>query len=480
MTSRSGPLLNSVTQAGARMLGSTCSLALTWLIARQSAGALGVFRTLFSYLLIGDFVALLGMQTYVIRETSLHPQQIKKLGLHALLFSLMVAVAGILLMSGLALFGRGYSRTIRHGLFIVAGSLPATAASLVGISLLIGMGRATTCSLIQGIEAIVRTATGIILILLGYGILPVIASMAVNRWLLPFAYWRVVKPSFPKSERWKLDWPFFRDFLRQVPTFVGITFLAMVLRFAAPLTLPWMLNDTAAGQFAAAYIFIDLVMLVPTALTINLIPVLARKGRETGPNLIESCRQGIKVMAMGVLPIAAILEIVAKPMFASVFPGKTSYAISAVVLKVVIWTCCLQSVDQVLSAAIVAKGKQHVDLQTLAVGATGVILLLYFLVPHFGLMGAAFGVLGGLSLQIVTRFILVGRQLGGLQPLESLWRPIMAAVVAMVATMAFVRLHWVIGAAAGGVAYLITLGALGAFTRRERDGMLRLLQAEKA
>jgi O-antigen/teichoic acid export membrane protein len=479
MSSRAGPFLSSITQAGVRVLGSICSLTLTWLIARKSVEGLGVFKTLSTYLQIGDFIALLGMQTYLIREISLHPGNIKKHGLHALIFALMVALTGIIVMSGLAFFGSGYSPTIRHGLFIVAGSLPATAASLVSISILIGVGQTTTCSLIQGIETLLRTAAGIVCVLLGYGILPVIASMVVIRLLLPLAYWRAVKPRF-SDEPWKVDRAFFRDFLRHVPTFAGITSLAMVLRFAAPLIVPWVLNDAAAGQLAAAYFFIDLVLLVPTQLTVNLLPVFARKAREPSSALIESCRQGIKVMAMSVLPVAAIIAAVAQPMFASVFPGKASYAVSALVLKVVIWTCCLQAIDQVLSAAIVAKGKQHVDLQTLAVGATGMIVLLAILVPLFGLIGAAYGVLGGFTLLVVTRFILVGRQIGSLQPLELLWRPAMAAVAAMAAAMFAARFHWLAGAAAGGLAYLAILGMLGAFTPDERDGMIRLLQAEKA
>jgi O-antigen/teichoic acid export membrane protein len=167
-------------------------------------------------------------------------------------------------------------------------------------------------------------------------------------------------------------------------------------------------------------------------------------------------------------------------MFASIFPGNTNYAISATVLQVVIWTCCLQSIDLILSAAIVAKGKQHIDLQTLTIGATGMIILLAILIPIFGLMGAAFGVLGAIALQLVVRFILVGRQIGALRPFELLWRPVMAAVAAMVAALAATRFHWLAGVAAGGLAYLATLGALGAFKRDECDGMMRLLQAEKA
>ncbi len=178
MTMRSGPLLNSLTQVAARTLGAASSLILSWLIARHSAGELGVFRTLFSYLLVGDFVALLGMQTYVMREVSLHPQNVKKQGLHALIFAQLVALVGVILMIGLAFFGRGYSQTIRQGLFFVAGSLPATATSLVGMAILIGLGRAPTCSFIQGTEAVVRTLAGIALVLLGYGMVPVIGVMA--------------------------------------------------------------------------------------------------------------------------------------------------------------------------------------------------------------------------------------------------------------------------------------------------------------
>jgi O-antigen/teichoic acid export membrane protein len=479
MILRAGPLLNSLTQVGARTLGAISSLVLSWLIARHSAGELGVFRTLFSYLLMGDFVALLGMQTYLMREVSLHPQNVKKHGLHALVFAQSVALAAAILMVGLAFFGHGYSPTICHGLFFVAGSLPATAASLVGASILVGLGRAPICSFIQGTETAVRTLVGILLVVLGYGMVPVIGTMCIIRLLLPVAYWFVVKPSF-SDEPGKMDWAFFRNFLRQVPIFAGITSLAIVLRFAAPLALPWMLNDAAAGQFGAAYIFIDLVMMVPTKLTINLMPVLARKGREPGSQLLESCRQGIKVMAMGVLPISAILAVVAPSMFASLFPGKATYAISATVLQVVIWTCCLQSIDQVLSATIVAKGKQVTDLQTLSIGSASMILLLALLVPIFGLMGAAFAVLGAIAFQLVVRFILVGRQLGALRPLELLWRPLMAAVAAMVAAMIAARLHWLAGVAAGGLAYLATLGALGTFKRGECDDMMRLLQAENA
>jgi O-antigen/teichoic acid export membrane protein len=479
MKPRAGLFVSSVTQAGVRVLGSICSLMLMWLIARRSADVLGVFRTLFLYLMIGDFAALLGMQTFVIREISIHPNEGRKLALHALVFGVIVALIGAIGLSCMAFFWTGYSHAIRQGLLIVAMSVPATAASLVAMSILIGMSRATTCSLIQGGEVLIRTCGGIVMVLLGYGILPVIALMVSIRWLMQWINWRTVRPLL-QGGTWKLDWHYFGTFLRFVPVFVGITILATVLRFAAPLLIPVMMNDVAAGQFAAAYIFVDMVLLVPTALTINLLPVLARRARDHSGSLRESCRYGVKVMAMGVVPVAAILAAVAHPMFAAIFPGKAAYVASAGVLQVVVWTCCMQSIDQVLAATIVAQGKQHIDLQTLTVGTVGLVFLLIILLPTWGVLGAAWSVMGGSALMLATRFFLVGRHVGGLNPVELLWRPVMAAIPAIVAAFFTSRWQWLAGATSGAIVYLISLALLGAFTETERGGILELLQAGRA
>ncbi len=478
MKARSGLLLNSLSQAGVRVLGSGCALVLTWLIARRSVEGLGVFRTLFVYFLICEFLPLLGMQTFLFREISLHPERTKKYTLHAMIFALIVSVAtaGILCALG---FSKGYSEGIRHGLFLVAAGLPPTAASLVGLSVLVGAGQTARFSLIQGIETIVRTLAGIALILMGGGVLSAIAAMVVVRWGVVVGYWQAMKPLFG-DEPWTFDWEFFRGFLRQVPTFAGITLLSLVARFAAQTMLPWMLNDAAAGQFAAAFAFVDMTLLVPTALTTNLMPMLSRKAHEPPPALAEASRRGIKVMAIGVLPVCAVVAAVSRPMFAAVLPGHASYAVSARLLEVIIWTCGLQAVDQVLSSAAVACGRQDLDLHTVAIAAVGLVVLLAVGVPLFGVMGAAMAVLVGTALLLLTRFILVSPHVRGLQPFELLWRPVAAAVVAMIAAAAAARFHWLAGAAAGGLAYLAAFAALGGFASRERRDLLNLLQPERA
>ena len=478
MKTRSGVLLNSLSQAGVRLLGSACALFLTWIIARKSVDDLGVFRTLFVYFLISEFIPLLGMQTFLFREIALHPHQIKKYTLHAIIFSGIVAGVGMLLLSGLAIRG-SYSAVISRGLFIVAAGLPATAASLVGLCVLVGAGQATRFSFVQGIETLVRTGAGIVCILSGWGVLSVIAAMTISRWLTMVGYWYSVRPLFDR-ESWRFDRKFFREFLSHVPTFAGITTLSLVTRFATQAMLPWILNDASAGQFAAAYMFIDLALLVPTALTTNLMPVLARKARESSVALSDACRQGIKIMATGVLPISAIIAAVARPMFAAVLPGNASYEVSARVLEIVIWACSLQAIDQVLASAIVARGRADIDLRTVSIGAVSLVVLLIVLIPRCGVIGAAVGFLGGSSIALTARFNLVGKYIPDIRPLEVFWRPALASGAASASAFIIAPRNWLAAAVVGAAVYLALLGIFGGFARGEREGVLRLLQAGRA
>jgi O-antigen/teichoic acid export membrane protein len=473
-----GVLLNSLSQAGVRLLGSATALLLTWLIARRSVDDLGVFRTVFVYFLATEFIPLLGMQTYLIREIAVRPDQARRLTLHSGIFAGVISVLAALLLVGVSFFG-GYSQDISSGLLIVAGGMPATGGALVALSVLVGAGRATQFSVMQGTETLIRTVAGMACILAGWSVLAVVAVIVATRWVILIGYWRHLRPLLGAG-LWVFDKSFFRTFLATVPTFAGITVLSIVTRFAAQAVLPWMLDDAAAGQFAAAYIFIDLALLIPTAITTNLVPVLARTAQVSASALGASCQQGLKLMISGVLPISAILAAIAPPMIATVLPGNASYTVSAQVLQVVIWICSLQAMDQVLASAIVARGRQDVDLHTVAVGAAALVILLLALVPVYGVHGAAYAVLGGMVISLSVRIFLVARHVPGIRIHEAIWRALIAGAAAVGVAAWLSKTHWIAAALVGGVTYLAVLALTGGFARQQRQGIFQLLQAGRA
>ena len=54
----------------ARVIASAGAFILFWVISQISVGQLGGFRTFFVFFIFTEFIPLLGMQQYVIREIS--------------------------------------------------------------------------------------------------------------------------------------------------------------------------------------------------------------------------------------------------------------------------------------------------------------------------------------------------------------------------------------------------------------------------
>ena len=458
-----------------RILSSLCALGLTLLVARNGAEDLGAFRTLLVFFLIADFLPLLGMHTFVIREVALHAGKLKAYLLHSFVLALAVSmVAGVVLLA-LAKFGN-YSPTIGRGLVVLCSALPASAANLCAIAALVGLGKGVSFGMIQGLETVARTIVSVVCLLAGWGILAVIISFVVVRWLILFFYWTSIAPH-AREERWKWDTSFFRSFVSHIPTFAGIALLAIVSRFLAQLMLPWMTDNAAAGQFAVAYVFIDIMLLAPTAMVTILAPQFAQNANVSMDLLSHACKQGAKLMGIVMIPCAALIMMEAQTIIHLLFHSKTGYDLSPLILQIIIWVAFIMAVDQVLAAAIISCKKQVVDLQTLCVGSLVLLVALNLFIRSHGAVGAGLGLLAGSVVMLFVRFVLVGRHITGLNPLTLFWRPAVASagMCLAVVVLANMRVPWLLQIALGGGIYLLLMALFGSFAQSERTELLTLL-----
>lgn len=407
---RRGRLIrNTLMLTGVRIFASLCGLALTWIIAHREVNDLGAFRTLFVFFMVSESLLLLGMQAFLFREMALHPDQIRRYSLHALFFALGTSVIVGIGFFILGAFG-SYSPVVSCGLYLLTLALPASALNMVALCILVALEKSATHALIQGLETVVRTIICLVLLWKGWSILSVMGIFVASRWLVQIIYWRAIAPHLG-SGVWFWDRAFFREFISQVPTFAGIALLAIALRFAAPLILPWVSGDQAAGQFGAAVVFLDMVLLVPTAFVTNLMPRFAVYAKESLEVLGRACESSVEIMALGILPVVALIMLLAEPMMHLVYRSNPAYEASIPILKIAIWVCLFSAMDQVLSAAIVSCGKQKVDLKVLAVGAGALVVLLLFFIHLEGAIGAGKGLLGGTIVLVITRFYFVKKLL---------------------------------------------------------------------
>jgi O-antigen/teichoic acid export membrane protein len=475
MTRSSGVAGGSLMMIAARVIASACAFILFWVISQISVGQLGAFRTIFVFFIFTEFLPLLGMQQYVIREISVLSGQIKSFIFHAFIFSLIIALVIIAGLLAVAIFGN-YSSLVSGGLLLVACALPATAATLCLQSALIGLGRGAAFGFIHGLETIIRTISGIILIYSGQSIIMVVVSFIAIRWLIVAVYWLAVSRHCGR-ETWRFDPVFFRNFLNQAPIFAGILVLFLIIRFAAQLMLPWMKGDEAAGFFAVAYQFLDLALLMPTAFIINLLPVFSQQARVSLDELNDYCQNALKVIALVIIPAVVVVFMQAEPIVLLIF--KKSYLPSVLLLRIIIGITLLLAIDQIFSTAMIASGRQKTDLLTLSFGATVILLILWPLISFWGTLGAAAGYFAGVFSLVVARILLARSFLKDFNLASQIWRPVVAGLAAA-AIMAATPFYWLINICLGLSVYLFLIILLGAISKEQRKSMSRLFETAAA
>ena len=467
----SGFISGSIMVTLARVLSAACAFALFWFISQKSIGQLGAFRTLFICFLVTEFIPLLGMNQYIIREISKKPDNINDYLLHSFIFSLFVSTimaASILVIS----FYGGYSPVVAKGLIIIIAGIPATAAVLCFQSVLIASGKGAVLGGIQGLEVAARTVAGFILISCTPDILYVIAGFIILRWFILGVYWRQIT-SLTSKYKWRVNTEFFKSFLKTTPQFAGILILFLIIRFAGQLMVPWMEGDIAAGYFAIVYQFLDLILLVPTAFAINLMPVLSRKAERSLLDLNKTGKQAMKLISTLAIPCTFFVFVNCKSIIFQVFGAQ--YQPAVFLVSISIWAGLIFSLDQVLSTSMIAAGKQGTDLASLATGALVTTGAMYFFISKNGVDGAATGLLLGTLTLFLTRVILYNIKISLFNLPVILWRQTVAGLV-MAGSMFLIKSNIIVSGFAGSIIYVLSLFCLGCFNRNERVLYAELLK----
>ena len=469
-----GLLRSSLLMVAARILSAVGSFTLFWLISQENVAQLGAFRTVFVFFLVCDFLPLLGMNQYIIREISLRREQGRAIFSSGFLFTTLTSLLIIPVLVAIALFGK-YSPLVSSGILIVAASVPATAIALCCQSVLVGTGDGASFGFLQGAEIVLRTMIGGVLFLFSPDIIAIFYCFALIRWLSLIPYLKKMILLLPEGS-WKFNAPFIREFFTHVPSFAGILLFFLVVRFAPQLMVPWMVGDKGAGYFALIYQFLDLLLLVPTALTINLMPILAVQAGKSTTDLAKTSLQSLKLVTILLLPAVLFVGIKAEPILTLIFGPQYSHA--APLLSITIGSGLIMAWDQVFSTAMIAAKQQKIDLITLAIGATCMMILLYTLIFQYGILGAAIAFIAGMTLLILSRIVFFIQIISPLNLFIHLWRYGVAGCIMSIGLLYF-HGNLFLSAILAGSLYVGSLFLQGSLTKKELLNLVVLLRKQE-
>jgi O-antigen/teichoic acid export membrane protein len=222
--------------------------------------------------------------------------------------------------------------------------------------------------------------------------------------------------------------------LRFRPAFVTVPRTIEVLRFASPLFLQtvaltvWLggdllivsklLSAASAGQYAAAKTVATVFYLASAAVAGPLMP---RASRLASHDLRPYLLRVLGLVSLLTAPVLILLVLLRRPLFELLFG--TRYGQAAEPFTLLAIATSLYGLYLVFEHIWLARGRPGIDALATGTGAVVSLGLLFVLVPHLRLVGAALAFLVGAVVQVVTIGVITARALGR-EPLTSSPTPI--------------------------------------------------------
>lgn len=409
-----------------RVVGMLGGFVLMLLLTWQSSEMAGIFRTIITYLTILDFVPLLGMHRWIATQITRRGGEGHAVFTLACWFAIGVSIVTGMAFLAIALAG-AYDSDTSSCLRIAALAALPSAINLCSASALVGLGHTHQSGLVSLLEMLTRSSLAIILVVLGIDLTWVIAVYVGSRWFFAGAGLYLVRTHIGQMPA-RVDRSLAREFLSQVPNLALSMIGFLVMRNAAMVLLPLFRGAAETGYYAAPLQFFDLLMLVPTVLTISTNHAFSESASRSSASLRQNTMRLIYITAIFVVPAVLLGLVLAGPMILTVYGS--AYEASIVPFRLILLCVAVASLDQILALSMVVSGGFKTDRICMSAGAVTVVVAICLLGGGWGAIGAAAAVLLGSICTLGIRLFFMRRLIRVRPLLESTRRQTIAALIA--------------------------------------------------
>lgn len=270
-----------------------------------------------------------------------------------------------------------------------------------------------------------------------------------------------------------------RSLLRiAAPVSVGSLFVMINTR-ADVVMLAYLDSDAAVGLYTASFRVFDVAALSAAILTGPLVPMFSDRARQGAGAVLEPYRHIHEVLGTVLIPLALLTPVLSESVLTLAFGEE--FRDSAPVLNVLAWVAVLTFYAQVGSAANLALHEVKHGYWNAALAASLNIGLNMFLIPTYGILGAAWATLAcEISLVTVSQAYL-RKNIGNVFRFRH-WSGIAAAsgALALVVYGVLPTAHPIWRLLAGGATYLAVAVQLGLMSRAELERLRPLLRGRPA
>lgn len=443
-----------------------CSLAALVLVPRYLgddgfgryavASAIGV--------LVGT-LASVGLPNFLTRRIATDPAHAANYAWGSVLVvTICSSVIGLVVLSGIAAFGKQID--LRLATIAIFVALVVSASGIL-MAVLIGLGRHARYAWSLAASTVASTTFGLGALALG-GDVVAYASAILVAWIVTTTV--VWLTSGLRPTRFAFDGGLLRQLVVGGLPFLGWNVAARVRADIDVVLTGILLQSSVAGWLAAAYRIINVTVFIPTVITMPLLPALSRSKDQ--PAVYRSVLgDSLATVLLLTVPVSAGIFALA-PMIPTILGWPDEFQHSVPLIMLLAFQQPLIAVDMVLSAGLIALGRERPWLAVAVAGALFNPLLNLLAIPAAasltgnGAIGAAVVELMTESLFLAGALRLTPRHLIGRDNLSSAARVVAAGLVMLAVAIPLRPSGPVVAVGAGGLAYVVAAFALGVLRGR--------------
>lgn len=232
--------------------------------------------------------------------------------------------------------------------------------------------------------SLIRSAGAIVLVIATNRLVPVLVFMlAASAVQLAIALRRLRRTASgpaPASAGVPVEW-------RTVGAMGLFFLLTMIYTRSDSVLVGWLNGDRAVGLYTAAYTLMLGLQIAPFVVATALAPVFARTHDRAQEVFRNSWHQGIRMILVISLPFSLVVSLLGRPIMQKVFGGE--FGAGGTALAIVVWCSPLVAFNTVLTGAVRGARRETWLTVTAVIGAVVNVGLNLWVIPEFGIGGAA-------------------------------------------------------------------------------------------
>ncbi|MCK5283692.1 MAG: flippase [Nanoarchaeota archaeon] len=299
------------------------------------------------------------------------------------------------------------------------------------------------------IRVILRFAITLPLLLLGYGLIPVmigyvivfLISLIITSFICRFKFINL-KFSFDKVV-------FKHFFIKSIPFMLSSLFV--VIFFKVDIVMLEMIKGEAVvGWYSAAHNLVDGLVSIPMAISAALLPVTISYFLKSKEKLIFLYKSSIKFLSLISFPVAFGTLFIAKDVILTIYGIK--YQNSILALQYLVWSIIPIFIVYMMGNLQIAIHREKIGMYALGFTALTNIVLNLILIPKYSLIGAAIATLISQLIYIVLYHLINNKYFEKISLISLIYKQVIASII-MAIVLYYLNLFWIMSIIVGAAIY---------------------------